>query len=211
MSHERYEHVSLDLEDISMLASVVAPRLDALLGESSWSRVGLVNNAADVGLLGSIARLDITKLPLVLATNTVAPTWLMGQFVRRTPTATPLRIVNVSTGAAVRAFAGLGAYGASKAALRMAGMVLAAEIEEARARGDNADVSILSFEPGTVDTAMQAAARTSSRETLPSLDMFTRFAAEGKLVAPAAPASDVVSFLESDGEPLFNERRHGVR
>ncbi len=211
LTHKRYAHVSIDLADASSLAKTVEPRLDALFAESSWRRIGLVNNAADVGLLGPIARTDPARLSAVFATNSVAPVWLIGQFLRRTPLATPLRVANVSTRAAVHPFAGLGAYGASKAALRMAGMVLAAEIDDARARGERRDVAILSFEPGTVDTPMQGAARASSRDTLPSVEMFTRFAAEGRLVPPTAPASEIVAFLESDDEPILTERRFGAR
>jgi benzil reductase ((S)-benzoin forming) len=208
--HERYEHLTVDLGDTPSLVRVIEPRLDALFGVATLSRVGLVNNAANVGLLGPVADMDIGQLPVVLATNLVAPMWLMGQFLRRTPNATPLRIVNVSTAAAVRGFAGLGAYGSSKAALRMAGMVLEAETEEQRSRGEDRDIAILSFEPGTVDTPMQEAARSSSRDTLPSVDMFKRIATEERLVPPAVPAKDIVTFLESDGEPLFTHRRHGA-
>lgn len=35
------------------------------------------------------------------------------------------------------------------------------------------------------------------------------FAARGALVVPAAPASEVVDFLEADGHPRFSERRLG--
>lgn len=212
ITHAEYEHLSADLADAAALTRVVGPRLDAMVADKPWTRVGLVNNAAHVGLLGPIERLDLERFPAVLSTNVVAPIWFMREMLRTTPAATPLRIVNVSSGAAVRGFAGLGAYGSSKAALRMAGMVLAAEVEDARApRGEPRDISILSFEPGIVDTPMQENARTSSRETLPSVGMFKRFAAEGTLIPPSAPAADIVAFLECDGEPVFAERRHGVK
>ena len=108
LRHERYGHIAVDLSDLTRLERDVEPRLSELLGEVGLHRVGLVNNAAHVGLLGPIANMDVAQLPAVLATNLVAPIWFMGQVVRRTPAATPLRIVNVSTAAAVRGFAGLG-------------------------------------------------------------------------------------------------------
>lgn len=209
--HDCYEHVSIDLADTRSLLRTIEPRLEALLNDTRWRRVGLVNNAAHGGLAGPLAHIHLDQLPDVFATNCIAPICLMGQFARRTPVATPLRIVNVSSGAAVRGYAGLGAYGTSKAALRMAGMVLAAEVEEKRSRGADSDVSILSFEPGTVDTPMQEAARSSPRERLPSVDLFVNFAADGRLVDPSAPAADIVAFLEGDGEALFTERRYAAR
>jgi len=206
-----YEHCAVDLSDLSIVSRSLGSRFAALFGGARWSRVGLVNNAAHTGLLGPIDQLDVEQFPAVLATNVVSPVWLMGQFLQRTPPQTPLRIVNVSTAAAVRAFAGLAAYASSKAALRMAGLVLAAEVQEAESRGDgHRDIAILSFEPGTVDTPMQENARTSSRETLPSVDLFKRFAVEGRLIPPSAPANDIVAFLESEGEPVFSERRHST-
>ena len=74
----------------------------------------------------------------------------------------------MSSGAAVIAYPGLAAYGSSKAALRMAGMVLGVELDEAVKRGDvERDAAILSFEPSMVDTPMQADARASSSGVLP--------------------------------------------
>ena len=210
--HANYEHCSVDLGDTRSLTDALEPRLAELFGAASWTRAGLVNNAAHPGLLGPIERLDASRFPTVLATNLVSPVWLMGEFLRRTPASTPLRILNVSTAAAVRGFAGLGAYGSSKAGLRMAGLVLAAEIQDRASVGEERrDISILSFEPGTVDTPMQENARTSSRETLPSVDLFKRFAAEGRLIPPSGPAREIAEFLESDSEPVFSERRHGAR
>jgi len=112
--------------------------------------------------------------------------------------------VNVSTGAAVRALPGLGAYGSAKAALLMAGQVLAAELDMSHGQGGAPrDVSIMSFEPGLVDTEMQAAVRSSSADTLPILDFFKQAAAEGRLVPPAVPAAAIADYVEADGNPTF--------
>jgi len=202
----RYEHIVADLGDLATLRQTVAPRIVERLQETGWSRVGLVNNAAMPGLLGPIEQMDLDGLAEVLAVNVIAPVWAMGLFTRSAPEKAPLRIVNVSTGAATRGFAGLGAYGASKAALRMTGMVLAAELELPR-QGDRRDIRILSYEPGTVDTPMQMHARTRSRETLPSVDLFVGFAARGALVSPTEPASEIAEFLEGGAGDAFEERR----
>jgi NAD(P)-dependent dehydrogenase (short-subunit alcohol dehydrogenase family) len=143
--------------------------------------------------------------------NVVAPMWLMGCVVRHAPVDAALRIVNVSSGAAVRAFPGLAAYSASKAALRMAGMVLAAELDSPlRTTRAPADTAILSYEPGIVDTEMQRSARTRPLDEYPWGQLFRDFAADGRLVSPEAPAADIVSFLESDAQPRFAERRLGA-
>ncbi|HKN69030.1 MAG TPA: SDR family NAD(P)-dependent oxidoreductase [Gemmatimonadaceae bacterium] len=208
IEHDAYEHARVDLHDINALEAALATRLTTLLADPALAQIGLVNNAADPALLGPIATLDARRLATVFATNVAAPIWLMGALVRLTPAEIPLRIVNVSSGAAVRAFPGLAAYGSSKAALRMAGMALAAELDSTpdttlRSR----DIAVLSYEPGTVDTPMQGWARSQSPDVLPSRDLFVRFEAEGLLVSPDAPSRDIVAFLESQSAPRFNERR----
>mgnify|MGYP003349749368 FL=1 len=72
---------------------------------------------------------------------------------------------------------------------------------------DTRDVSVLSYEPGMVDTAMQQTARASEPDVLPLVDMFKAAAHEGRLVPPSRPASEIADFLESDGQPRFSERR----
>ena len=206
---QRYEHIVADLGDRTMLRRI-EPRIEERLRAEHWRRVGLVNNAALPGLLGPIERLDLDALSQVFAVNVVAPVWSMGLFARFAPADAPLRVVNVSTGAAVRAFAGLGAYSASKAALRMAGMVFAAE-RELPTSGEQRDMRVLSYEPGTVDTPMQEHARTSSRDVLPSVEMFVGFAARGALVSPTEPSAEIVEFLESGPGEVFQERRLGSR
>ena len=204
--HDGYEHLQLDLADLGALSDKLGERLTALFSGADIERAGLVNNAATPGLLGPIAGFEHDKLSDVFAVNVAAPIWLMGAFIRLAPPSAPIRIVNVSTRAAVLGIAGLGAYGSSKAALRMAGMVLATELDAA---GDRR-TSILSYEPGTVDTPMQAHARAKTRDVLPSVELFAGFAAAGKLIPSGAPAREIADFLDSDSRTRFLERRYGI-
>jgi len=128
----------------------------------------------------------------------VMPLWLMGFVLRRRPDGAQVRVVNISSGAAQRPFPGLATYCSTKAALRMAGMVVAAEVE---------DVGIFSYEPGVVDTEMQRATREKPLEEFPWGTTFRQYHAEGRLVAPELPAADVVEFLESERAERFVESR----
>jgi len=201
-----YVHVQRDLRDLTGLVDRVEEAVTSVLDGEPAARLALVNNAADPALLGTVARLDGTALPRVFTVNVAAPVSLMGWTVRRAPADVPLRIVNVSSGAGVSPFPGLGAYGSSKAALRMAGMVLGSELDwEATASGSRRDVTILSYSPGRVDTPMQAAARTTPAETFPLLETFQRWAQEGHLMSPAIPAGEIRTYVEADGYPTFFE------
>jgi benzil reductase ((S)-benzoin forming) len=206
----RYRHLLLDLEDSAALADTVERELAAVVADARWRRVGLVNNAAAGGVLGPVETIDPVDLLRLSAVNWVAPTWLIGFVLRRARADGALRIVNVSSGAAVRAFPGLADYCGSKAALRMTGMVTATELDsELRRTPAPRDTAILSYEPGTVDTAMQLAARSRPLSAYPWAGLFRDFAARGALVPPTTPASEIVEFLETDGHPRFSERRLG--
>jgi benzil reductase ((S)-benzoin forming) len=87
-------------------------------------------------------------------------------------------------------------------------MVMAAELDmAAQASPGQPDTSILSYEPGLVDTPMQTAVRTSPVETVPSVQMFKDFQTTGMLVAPAVPARVIADYLSADGHPRWDERR----
>jgi NAD(P)-dependent dehydrogenase (short-subunit alcohol dehydrogenase family) len=206
----RYHHLRFDLSDVSLLASGLPGLLDPHLRGARWERVGLVNNAAAADLLGPLETLDPSRLLGVYALNTVAPIWLMGYVARRTTSEMPLRVVNVSSGAAVRAFPGLSAYGTSKAALRMAGMELAAELDSPkRPGGRKRDFGVLSYEPGIVETPMQVHARTTTEAQFPWVDTFHGFQRDGLLVPPEDVVPEIASFLESRRAEPFTERRFG--
>jgi hypothetical protein len=168
IAHQRYEHVGVDLAEPAEAAATIERSVGDRLGDRTWRRLGLVNNAASAGLLGPVEQVAPLDFVRMLALNVATPTWLMG--------------------------------------------VVAAEVASRERRTPApADVAILSYEPGTVDTAMQQATRAVPREVYPWVGMFHRVAAEGLLVAPELPAAEVADFLEADGHATFTERRFGRR
>jgi len=195
-----YRHLALDLADVPAASGAIERDFGAMLAERPWQRVGLVNNAA-IAPAGRARALDAVELLRAYAVNTVMPLWLMGFAVKHRPRGALLRVVNLSSGAALHPLPGLVAYCSGKAALRMAGMVVAAE--------DDDDLAILSYEPGTVDTEMQLAVRSKPLEEFPSGMMFRHFHTEGRLVSLDVPAADIIKFLEADRSERFVETRRG--
>ncbi len=109
----------------------------------------LVNNAGALGPspLPALTGLEASDLAAILATNVVAPIALVGALA---PHLRPgARVVNLTSDAAVEAYPGWGAYGASKAALAQASKVLAKERPEWR---------VYAVDPGDMRTAMHQAA-----------------------------------------------------
>jgi NAD(P)-dependent dehydrogenase (short-subunit alcohol dehydrogenase family) len=121
------------------LAEAVGPRLDLL-----------VNNASDLGPspLPHLADLRPDEFLRVLAVNAVAPLALLQAVLPALRTAHGT-VVDISSDAAVEAYAGWGGYGASKAALDQLTAVLTVEHPELR---------IFAVDPGDMATDMHQAA-----------------------------------------------------
>jgi benzil reductase ((S)-benzoin forming) len=201
----QYTHFRVDLAQPQELEEITRIHLAALLKEREWSRMGLVNNAGAVAAMLPLEEIELAQLVRSFTVNAIAPIYLMGFIVRETASTTALRIVNISTGAAVQAVPGLTDYGSGKAALLHASRTLAAELASTKRHGGPfIDASIMSFSPGVVDTPMQVTARSADH---PWFQMFRDLHAQGLLRPPQGPARDVIEFLESDGNAMFVERR----
>ena len=121
------------------LAAAVPDRLDLL-----------VNNASDLGPspLPALAELPPAAFERVLAVNAVAPLALV-QLLLPALRRAGGRVLQISSDAAVEAYAGWGGYGASKAALDQLSAVLAEEEPELR---------VYAVDPGDMATGMHQAA-----------------------------------------------------
>jgi benzil reductase ((S)-benzoin forming) len=197
-SEAGYRHIQGDLADPGV-ASMIEPTINAELAFGDFSRLALVNNAAAAGQLRSYGNQDGRDTYRCLAINAAAPVALMNMAVRLCPDGVVLRVVNISSGLATMPLAGAADYCSSKAALRMAGQVLA---EEA---GDQ--VAVLSYEPGIVDTDMQKQLRGQPAEEFGAQAMFQSWHAEGQLASPGDVVEPIVDFL-NDNATGFREARY---
>jgi NAD(P)-dependent dehydrogenase (short-subunit alcohol dehydrogenase family) len=135
------------LSDVTAIAGDVADSWHrAALVEAAGERVDLlVNNASTLGVspLPPLADYPVAELETVLRVNVVAPLVLAQVALPRMPAGA--RILNITSDAAVGAYEGWGAYGASKAALEQLSAVLAAEHPELR---------VYAVDPGDMNTRM---------------------------------------------------------
>ncbi len=158
----------------------VAERLIAAAVLAFGRLDAVINNAAILDPLARIADSDPFEWQRNLQINVVGP-YLVTQaalpHLRRAPQG---RVINVSSGAAVRATAGWSAYCSSKAALNMFTAVLAEEEPE---------VVALTVRPGMVDTAMQAELRAQGDRAMKP-EVYRRFIdhhQRGELLPPELP------------------------
>ena len=97
------------------------------------------------------------------------------------------RVVNISSGAADRASAGWSAYCAAKAAVDQLTRVLALEME-------GSGVTVCSFHPGFMDTAMQERIRRATPDQFPRVEEYREAHREGRTKDPRDPAR-IVAYL----------------
>ena len=201
LAHARYRHQRVDLADLAAIGPALAGALPDGIGGARV--LALVDNAGTVEPIGPVARLEPAGIARGLLVGAGAPLVLAGWALRQTGVER-WRIVDVSSGAARSPYAGWAVYCAAKAALAIAGQVVAAE---AGARGDR-DVAVVSYAPGVVDTAMQALVRAQPEELFPARERFVGLHARGELVDPAGPAAEIADLCEAPSLPAWSERRY---
>jgi NAD(P)-dependent dehydrogenase (short-subunit alcohol dehydrogenase family) len=178
--------VVADLADLEHLPA----KLDDSFGELATRRVSsiaVINNAATAEPAGTVGDLDAGAVAAALAVNLVAPVMVANAFVRAFRTVDiDRRLLNVSSGAAVRPIPGSGTYNVAKAGLEMLTSVIAAE---------RSGVTAITIRPGIIDTPMQAFLRVQSEERLPAVGMFRGFHESRRLVPPDVTAAKIVERL----------------
>ena len=157
---ERLRAVRDELAEITHIAALAGDVADAshrrelaVLARGHNGLHAIVNNAGALGPspLPPVLELSDDDLLALFRTNVAAPIALLREI--RASLQPDARIVNVTSDAAVNAYAGWGAYGASKAALEQLSAVLAAELATARP-----DLRVYWVDPGDMRTDMHQAA-----------------------------------------------------
>jgi NAD(P)-dependent dehydrogenase (short-subunit alcohol dehydrogenase family) len=182
--------VRADLADPDQLAYVPG-RVAAQLGPVTV----LVNNAAVVAPLGPSAAIEPTEFAAALTLNVAAVAGLTFALLPGMLAARWGRVVDVSSGivAHPESMIGGNAYVTTKTALEAHAINLAAELT-------GSAVTVNSFRPDAVDTAMQAWIRDQDpREIGAALhDRFTRSLAEGRLITPEESARSLLARLPGE-------------
>jgi NAD(P)-dependent dehydrogenase (short-subunit alcohol dehydrogenase family) len=131
--------------DVSEIAEEIAAR-----GVQEFGRVDvLINNASDIGPspMPPLELYPWDALLRVLKVNAVAPFHLIQLLLPGMRSRGHGTIVNISSDAAVNAYAGWGGYGGSKAALQHMSRILEKELE-------GSGVRVLVIDPGDMNTEM---------------------------------------------------------
>lgn len=172
------EELARQTQVTALVGDVADPAHRAALSQAAVATGGLdavVNNAS---ILGPSPQPTLLEYPLeilenVYRINTLAPLALLQSL--RQLLKPGARVLNITSDAAVEAYAGWGGYGSSKAALEQLTAVLAAE---------NPDLRIYSVDPGDMRTQMQ-------QEAFPGEDISDR-------ALPEESVPGLIELLEGD-------------
>lgn len=167
------QYIPADLSDPES-----ARRLAQAVRERFGHLDGLVNNAGVIGPIARLGEADTKAWSISVNINFITPALLMAECLRAFPDQCK-RIVNISSGAAVKTVEGWSAYCSAKAGLLHLASVAAVEYPEA---------AIFSLRPGVVDTDMQGEIRDSDGMNQADLDKFRDLKSSGQLEPPEVPA-----------------------
>ncbi len=202
-SAEALQTVSEEIEALGRKALVVPTDVSDLsqvfaMAEKVRETFGhveiLVNNAAILGPIEHVYRVDprewiqtieINLIGAFNVTHSILPSMVFQQYGR---------IVNISSGASVRARKGWSAYAASKAALNQFSRVLALEVAEF-------NILVNVIYPGVVATQMQEELRNTPPEKwdMEQARLFQSLHEEGKLLPPEEPAKLIAWLVGPEG------------
>ena len=183
--------VRVDLSSPSESHQIVADAL-ASLGSENIEELIVVNNAGTLDPIGPASRKQRDALLGNLNTNFTSAILFLTEIVAHFQ-ATECRkvLANISSGAALKGYAGWSLYCAAKAG--MENYIRALAIEQQAERHPFIAVNI---DPGVIDTEMQALIRDSSASDFPEVERFIKRKELGALVSPERVAAATYRILE---------------
>ena len=183
-TREQLEQVARDLGGTAFAADVTDAQQVAQLSEQLRAQYGddpdIIVNAAGAFDLASVAETDVAMFDAMIAANLRAPFLLMRAFLPRMLERGSGDIVSIGSVAGRQAFAGNGAYSASKFGLRALHEVLEQEL-----RGSG--VRAMLVEPSATDTTLWDAVDRDRNPGLPQRE---------QMLSPDAVAQAVVFALQ---------------
>lgn len=182
-------HLTYDLNDVTHLGDLWKT-LSGQIAQIEIEEIVLISNA---GLLAPIRRMGNHTAPEILSSahiNVVAPLIIIHAFIQSFRNLdTPKAILNISSGAAHKGYAGWSLYCAGKAALDNC---LNALYEEEKSEPH--PFRVVNVNPAVMDTAMQEQIRHANEQEFPQKPRFVKLKADQQLL-PALTVAKAIQVL----------------
>ena len=181
--HPNYNFYPTDLSCISSLKNLEFPNLN------SSKKIFLINNAGDIGNIKKVGAKNAEDIINEININASAPAVLSNEFIKKYKKVdSDLIILNISSGAALRAIPSWGTYCMGKAGLDMLTNIINEEHKNVRA---------LSIYPGIVNTEMQRNIREAKEEDFPLRQKFVDYYKNNDLSEPSAVAEKIFYIMSN--------------
>jgi benzil reductase ((S)-benzoin forming) len=188
--------VQLNLSETNAIENVFSEILRSI-DSSNLETIVLINNAGTLGMINRLERIEAPVIELAIQLNIVAPFILNSIFLRETKNWNcTKKIVNISSGAAIKPYYGWSVYCATKAAIDMMTKAIAIE-QDTIEKG----VKVIAIYPGVVDTAMQEQIRNSDSQKFIDVQRFIDFKESGSLVSTEIVGKEIFQIINSDNFP----------
>lgn len=185
--------IQMDLCNISSIENIFSKVVRNCNSETLKELI-LINNAGTLGTISTLESIETSVIESVIQLNVIAPFILNSIFLRETKNWTSTkRIVNISSGAAIKPYYGWSVYCATKAAMDMMTRVIAVE-QDTIENG----VKIIAIYPGVVDTAMQEQIRTSDSQNFMDVERFIEYKKSGSLVSTEIVGKEIFQIVNSN-------------
>jgi NAD(P)-dependent dehydrogenase (short-subunit alcohol dehydrogenase family) len=188
-------HLSVDLGNPDVSFAALEAQFQVLT-KTNWDNVVFINNAGVLTPIAPVRALTDSQIEANLAVNLVSAIRLLSLFVRKFEGRLGrMTIANVSSGAALKGYAGWPLYCAAKAGMENFMRSLAAEQSNSAQA-----MTCINIEPGVLDTDMQAEVRAALPENFPEIARFIALKNAGQLRSPQAVARVIAGIIDNAPE-----------
>lgn len=189
LNHDKYTHIFCDLSDAEKTAELILPFKPEL------PKHLLINNAATLGEIAPVGKLNNYQLIKDYNLNVIAPAILSNKFMMLTQSRfDKLRyIINISSGASKNPYGGWAMYSSSKAALNAFALAVKQESEQIKDKR----TYFCSVAPGVIDTDMQEQIRESNSDYFPQKNKFIDLHKKHYLRKPSTTARKLLDAVLS--------------
>ncbi|MBU1118784.1 SDR family NAD(P)-dependent oxidoreductase [Patescibacteria group bacterium] len=175
-------------EEITPLFDTIFSKIDT----DTASTLDLINNAAAVLPLGLMGLPQNNEIDYEITTDFTAYVLTTNEFIRRTQERNVTkRIINISSGAAVKTIKGAAVYCGCKAAVDMFTKTVGKEQSK-----KEHPIHIVSVTPGVIDTEMQVDLRSAPKDAFPPKNQFAAMKKLGVLQPAESTAQKICSLYE---------------
>jgi benzil reductase ((S)-benzoin forming) len=183
--HDKYTHIFCDLSDAEKTAELILPIKPELPQHL------LINNAATLGEIAPVGKLNNKRLIKDYNLNVIAPAILSNKFMMLTQSKYDKNryIIQVSSGAAKNPYGGWAMYSSSKAALNAFAISVRQESEYI----NDKRTFFCAVAPGVIDTDMQAQIREAEIGSFPGKNKFVDMHKKRQLKKPENIADKLLS------------------